>query len=116
MRTYQEIESDINMVTQQTAQLAFMNKEQIYGIVAVLVSLSDELNNFIHENDLKMTEAESEVIGRSYDQKMTASMLSMLVKEKTAPFKADKEWADRQVLLLRDLRIAALAAQRSAEA
>lgn len=115
MRTYQDIEEDVKMVTQQTSQLAFMNKEQIYGVVAFIVNLSDELNSFIHDTDIKIAETESEVHARMVDIKMTAAMLTMLVREKTAPLKADREWADRQILLLRDLRIAALASLRSAE-
>jgi len=42
-------------------------------------------------------------------------MRSLKVKSAVAPLKADKEWAERQIDLLSELRMAALAAQRSAE-
>lgn len=117
MRTYQDIEKDIQIVTEQTAQLAFMNKEQIYTVVAMLISLSDELNNFMHELDINIAKTEEKIHSEiaNSDKKLSASMISVMVKGATAAFKADKEWAERQVNLLRDLRIAALAAQRSAE-
>ena len=91
--------------------MAMMNKEEIFFFISKLAFLSDELNNFMREMDIKISEAEVTLPS----EKVSASMLSLILKQKTAPFKADKEWADRQISLLRDLRIAALSAQRSAE-
>lgn len=115
MRTYQDIEKDIRTVADQTAQMAFMNKEQIFAVLAMLISLSDELNSFMREIDLKIADAEKEARDSMKGQKITASLLELMTKQYAAPLKADKAWADRQLNLLRDLRIAALAAQRSAE-
>lgn len=115
MTSYQNIEVKIKDVTSKTAQLAFMNKEQIFDILAEIVNLSDELNTFIRDLDLQMSETESKVIMGAAGEKITASMLSLRVKSSLAPLKADKEWAERQVSLLSELRMAALAAQRSAE-
>lgn len=115
MTSYQNIEVKIKEVTDKTAQLAFMNKEQIFDVLAVIVTLSDELNNFIRDLDLEMSDVESKVVMGAVGEKITASMLALRVKSSLAPLKADKEWAERQVTLLSELRMAALAAQRSAE-
>ena len=115
MNSYQNIELQIKEVTDKTAELAYMTKEQIFDMVATIVNISDQLNTYIRDLDLKISEAEGNVMSGAWGEKITASMLSLRVKSATAPLKADKEWAERQVNLLSELRMAALAAQRSAE-
>ena len=115
MTSYQNIEIRIKEVSSKTAQLAYMNKEQIFDMVAEIIDISDNLNNYIRDLDREISEAESNVMNRAFGEKITASMLSLRVKSATASLKADKEWAERQVTLMSELRMAALAAQRSAE-
>lgn len=115
MSSYQNIELQIKEVTDKTAELAYMTKEQIFDMVATIVNISDQLNTLIRDLDLEMSEAETAVMNGAACEKITASMLALRVKSATAPLKADKEWAERQITLLSELRMAALAAQRSAE-
>ena len=115
MTTYQTIELRIKAVTEQTAKLAFMNKEELFNLIAEIVDISDTLNNFIHDLDLQMAEAEAKAMAELKDYKATASMANILVKQATSALRADKEWAGRQVDLLSEIRIAVLAAQRSNE-
>lgn len=112
---YQTLEKQIQAVSKQTASLAFMNREQIFEIIATLISLSDSLNNYVRKLDLEISQAEDEVINAPKEGKVNASMLGILIKQKTSPYKANRDWAERQIAILRDLRIAALSAQRAAE-
>lgn len=117
MISYPDIEIRIKDVTAKTSELAFMNKEQIFEVVAEIVAISDMLNNMIRDIDIKISEesiATTDAI-RESGTKISASMIETIVKQNTAKLKADKEWADRQTKLLSELRMAALAAQRSAE-
>lgn len=115
MTTYQSIEVRIREVSGKTGELAFMNKEQIFNVLSTIVAISDELSTFIRDLDLEISNTESKVVASAAGEKITASMLSLKVKSAVAPLKADKEWAERQIDLLSELRMAALAAQRSAE-
>lgn len=115
MRTYQDIEVDIRTLVMKSGEMAMMTREDLFNYVASLVAISDELNNFSRDMELQIANAEQAVHMQVAGTKCNASMLSLMIKNKTAPFKADKEWADKQVLLLRDLRIAALSAKRDGE-
>ena len=92
-----------------------MTREQLFDIIAELVFLSNELINFCRDLDGAIAKAEAEAFDMAASNKMNASLTALAVKRATAPFKADKEWAGKQNSLLTDIRIAALAAQRSAE-
>ena len=119
MTTYQDIELRIRTVADRTAELAFMNKEQIFEVIAEIVAISDILNNFIHDIDIEMGKIGDDMVRdnntSSNTFKMNASMMEIAIKQRTAKHKADKEWAGRQLTLLSELRMAALAAQRTAE-
>lgn len=117
MSSYQDIEMRIREVSEKTTRLAFMTKEEIFEMVAEIVAISDMLNNMIRDIDIEISEVSLETTDliRESGKKMSASMIDIIVKQNIAKLKADKEWADRQTKLLSELRMAALAAQRSSE-
>lgn len=115
MTTYQTIEPKILEMSEQMKRLAFMNRDEIFEFIATIVSLSDELNRFVRDLDLKTAQAEKEAFEMACSNKMNASLTSMAVKQSTSAIKADKDWANKQIGLLSEMRIAALAAQRGAE-
>lgn len=115
MTTFQDIEPRIMALVKQGRELAFMTREQIFDFVAELVALSDDINNRIRDIDVKTLVAEQEAIAATSQEKMSASMASLLVKQASKKFKPDRDWLSKQAALLSDMRIAALAAQRGAE-
>lgn len=115
MISYQSIELRIKEVTDKTKDLAFMNKEQIFDMVAQIVAISDDLSTYIRQLDIKISEEEGKVLEKAQKYKMNASMARILLKQVTSSLNTDKDWANRQIQLLSEIRMAALAAQRSAE-
>lgn len=115
MRTYQNIEAKILDLTEKTKEFAFMNRDQIFETIAQIVALGDELARFIRDIDMTIARVEREALDEAQATKMSASMVSLNIKQRTSTYKADKEWAGRQLTLLSEMRIAALAAQRNAE-
>lgn len=115
MTTYQNIEPRILELSKQMTSLAFMNRDEIFNFIATIVALSDELNRFVRDLDLKVAQIEQEAFEKAVANKMNASMATLAVKQSTSVIKADKDWANKQIGLLSEMRIAALAAQRGTE-
>lgn len=115
MTTYQNIEPKILEMSAQMTKLAFMTREEIFEFIAMIVALSDELNRFVRDLDLQVANAEKEAFEAACTQHMSASLTSLAIKQATSTVKADKDWANKQIGLLSEMRIAALAAQRGAE-
>lgn len=115
MTTYQNIEPRILDITKEMERISFMTRDEIFQFISLIVSISDELNRFIRDLDLKIAEVEKEAFNMACQNKLSASMTSMAIKQSTTAIKADKDWANKQVSLLSEIRIAALAAQRGAE-
>ena len=109
------VKERIKSSVQQSSDLYMMNKEQIFLFLAELAAISDELADLSYENDLAIAEKEKEVIGAEYQTKVSASMMSHLIKDAIAPYVAEKEWIKNQLNLVNSLRISALSAQRSSE-
>ena len=115
MRTYQNIEAKILDLTEKTKEFAFMNRDQIFETIAQIVARGVELARFLRHIGMSMTRFERLALDAAEATKMSASMVSLTIKQRTSSYKADKEWAGRQLTLLSEMRIAALAAQRNAE-
>ena len=115
MTTYQTIEPKILEMSDRKAKLAYMTRDEIFEFIATIVAISDELTRFVRDLDLKVAEAEKEAFESACAQKMNASLTSLAIKQSTTTIKADKDWANKQIGLLSEMRIAALAAQRGAE-
>lgn len=115
MTTYQDIEPKILAMSEKMTKLSFMTRDEIFEFIAMIVALSDELNRFVRDLDLKVAETEKEAFEMACSQKLSASLTSQAVKQSTSTIKADKDWANKQIGLLSEMRIAALAAQRGAE-
>lgn len=115
MTTFQDIEPKMLDMASRMNELAMMNRDQIFEFIANIVALSDELNRFVRDLDLKVAQVEKETFDMAVQHKMNASMATLAVKQSTSAIKADKDWANKQIGLLSEMRIAALAAQRGTE-
>lgn len=115
MTTYQDIEPKILEMVERTTKLAFMTREEIFDTISAIVALSDELNRYTRQLDLKIAEAERTAFDSALEKKLSAALTSQAVKQSTSALRADKDWANKQISLLSEIRIAALAAQRGAE-
>ena len=117
MNSYQDIKKAIRTVLDASTALAFMNKEQIFAYIASLVAITNDINDFMYELETKRSEIENRAVeeARMSGEKMTASKIETITKQSSIQIRAQKEWAENQAALVRDLRIAALAAQRSSE-
>ena len=90
-----------------------MNREQIFNFVAEITFVSDDLAEFIRDINRHISDIENDT--RSRCQDCSASMLAQMIKTNTLPLMADKDWANRQLRLMDNLRITALAAQKTTE-
>lgn len=113
MTTYQSIKKEIQTVLAQNKNLYMMNREQIFTFSAELMLISDELTEFIRDIDRSIADIEADTKEKCAG--CSASMLAQTIKTNTSPLNADKDWANKQLALLKDLRITALAAQRTTE-
>lgn len=113
MTTYQSIREDIKKALVKNKNLCMMTREQIFTFVAELTMISDDLTEFIREIDRNISDIEADTRARCHG--CSAAMLTQTIKTNTAPLNADKDWANKQLALMKDLRITALAAQRTTE-
>ena len=115
MTTYLDIDIRIKNVAGKVSDLAFMNKDQIFDMLAEIVAISDDISTFIRDIDVQMMDIETGIVEEYKDKKVSAAMLDQLAKPKILPLKTDKKWAERQNSLLSEIRMAALAAARTLE-
>ena len=111
--TYQDIRDQISAALLKHRGVAMMNREQIFEYLAELVAISDQLIDFIRKLDRQIAETEKST--RERCDGCSAAMLAQQIKSNTSVFIADKDWANKQLAILKDLRITALAAQRTTE-
>ncbi len=114
MATYQELRAEMSLALAKNHSVAMMNREQIFEYLAELVLVSDSLTDFIREIDKSIHDIEIDTRTR-LGGTCSAAMLNQQIKLNTSTLIADKDWANKQLALLKDLRITALAAQRTTE-
>lgn len=113
MTTYQDIKDQMEVVVAKNDNIHMMTREDIFMYLAELVATSQLISDFIRDLDGEIIAVEE----AAYRDNTGASvaLIERIIKRKTAELVKDKNWANRQLTTLKDIRIGALAAQRSTE-
>lgn len=112
-KTREEISAKIKTAIHDSDNLYMVPREDIFHFLASVTALSDEVSDFTLAIDEESIGIEKSI--RSKASGVATSAVNAKVKEALLEYVMLKDWAKLQLSTLKDLRISALSAQRSAE-
>lgn len=113
MLTYQDIKELVEKTIEQGKGLYMMSRDDIFIYLANLVAVEEQIAEFLRNIETEINKVCEDL--ERQNPSISVAGLDRLTKKATAELVINKNWASRQMTIVRDIRITTLAAQRTAE-